>query len=141
MRDLSHCDDSRLSALLFDDESSELYCAAATHVETCARCRQRLTELAADPPAWDEARQQLRDLAERDPARDADHMKLDVLCAPTHPEMLGRLGRYDIERAIGSGGMGIVLKAHDTELNRPVAIKVMAPHLAHSGAARQRFAR
>ena len=36
--------------------------------------------------------------------------------------------------------MGIVLKAHDSELNRPVAIKVLAPHLAHSGAARQRFA-
>jgi serine/threonine-protein kinase len=37
--------------------------------------------------------------------------------------------------------MGVVLKAFDTELNRPVAIKVLAQHLAHSGAARQRFAR
>ena len=55
--------------------------------------------------------------------------------------MLGRLGRYEIERVIGSGGMGVVLKAHDTELNRPVAIKVLASYLAHSGAARQRFAR
>ena len=53
-----------------------------------------------------------------------------------HPEMLGRLGRYDIERVIGSGGMGIVLKAHDSELNRPIAIKLLAPHLAHVGAAR-----
>ena len=55
--------------------------------------------------------------------------------------MLGRLGRYDIERIIGSGGMGIVLKAHDSELNRPIAIKLLAPHLAHVGAARERFAR
>ncbi len=55
--------------------------------------------------------------------------------------MLGRLGRYEIERVIGSGGMGVVLKTFDTELNRPVAIKVLAQHLAHSGAARQRFAR
>ena len=55
--------------------------------------------------------------------------------------MLGRLGRYDIERVIGSGGMGIVLKAHDSELNRPIAIKLLAPHLAHVGAARERFAR
>ena len=37
--------------------------------------------------------------------------------------------------------MGIVLKGHDSELNRPVAIKMLAAHLAHSGAARQRFAR
>ncbi|MFN8710855.1 MAG: protein kinase domain-containing protein, partial [Planctomyces sp.] len=42
---------------------------------------------------------------------------------------------------IGSGGMGIVLKAFDTELHRVVAIKVLKPHLAHNGAARRRFAR
>ena len=37
--------------------------------------------------------------------------------------------------------MGVVLKAFDPALNRYVAIKVLAPHLAVSGAARQRFAR
>jgi serine/threonine protein kinase len=51
------------------------------------------------------------------------------------------LGRYDIERVIGAGGMGIVLKAHDSELNRPIAVKILASHLAHVGAARERFAR
>ena len=68
-------------------------------------------------------------------------MKLDFLSPPSHPEMLGQLGRYQIEQVIGAGGMGIVLKGFDTDLNRPVAVKVLAPHLAHSGAARQRFAR
>ena len=34
-----------------------------------------------------------------------------------------------------------MLKAHDSELNRPIAIKLLAPHLAHVGAARERFAR
>jgi serine/threonine-protein kinase len=33
------------------------------------------------------------------------------------------LDRFRIERAIGSGGMGDVLLAHDTLLNRPVALK------------------
>ena len=70
-----------------------------------------------------------------------DSVRLDFLEAPTHPELLGRLGRYDIERLIGMGGYGIVFKARDSELNRVVAIKVLAPHLMNSGPARQRFAR
>ena len=55
--------------------------------------------------------------------------------------MLGRLGPYEVSGVIGAGGMGIVLKAFDCSLDRTVAIKVMAPHLASSGSARRRFAR
>ena len=55
--------------------------------------------------------------------------------------MLGRIGRYDIERLVGAGGMGVVLKGFDTELHRVVAIKVQLPQLATSAAARRRFAR
>jgi hypothetical protein len=39
------------------------------------------------------------------------------------------------------GGMGIVLKAFDESLHRVVAVKVMAPQLATSATARQRFVR
>ena len=55
--------------------------------------------------------------------------------------MLGRIDGYEISGVIGCGGMGAVLKGFDRSLNRVVAIKVMAPHLASSGAARLRFAR
>jgi serine/threonine-protein kinase len=53
----------------------------------------------------------------------------------------GWLSRYKIEGVIGRGGMGVVLRAYDPWLRRLVAIKVLAPHLAHSSAARRRFAR
>ncbi len=60
---------------------------------------------------------------------------------PVHPEMLGRLGRFDIEALLGRGGFGTVWKAWDTELNRPVAIKILGEHLAGNATARRRFVR
>lgn len=57
------------------------------------------------------------------------------------PSMLGRLGGYEVSGVVGSGGMGVVLKGFDRSLDRTVAIKVLAPRLASSGAARRRFAR
>jgi eukaryotic-like serine/threonine-protein kinase len=72
---------------------------------------------------------------------DVDLLDVSFLEPAKHPELLGRLGRYDIERVVGSGGMGIVFKAFDSELHRVVAIKALASHLSSSGAARKRFAR
>jgi len=146
------CSDQVLIELLNDtDIATES--EATLHLESCDHCQRRLTELTADADSWNDVAVALDDdtgtsvviavdteLAEDMPLQ-ADPVSLDFLDPPTHPEMLGRIGRYDVERLIGMGGMGIVLKAFDTELNRPVAVKVLAPHLAHSGAARQRFAR
>jgi serine/threonine-protein kinase len=48
-------------------------------------------------------------------------------------------GRYRIERALGHGGMAVVYLAHDEELHRWVAVKVLAGHLAGDDTFRARF--
>jgi serine/threonine protein kinase len=49
--------------------------------------------------------------------------------------------RYEILGTIGSGGMAVVYRAHDRELERDVAIKLLAEHLAADKEFRERFMR
>src|SRR5688572_6866595 len=59
---------------------------------------------------------------------------LETLRAALAPE-------YEVERVLGTGGMGAVFLARDLTLDRLVAVKVVAPELASSAALRQRFLR
>lgn len=129
------------------------------HLEECTECRRRLDEetLCDLPtvapsasnvkedfgPAFYRALDALavpeRPLEERAVAD--SNVLLRLLDPPTDPRYLGRLGRYDVVGLLGRGGMGIVFRAHDSALNREVAIKILAPHLADRSTARERFAR
>ncbi|MEZ6063920.1 MAG: serine/threonine-protein kinase [Planctomycetaceae bacterium] len=122
------------------------------HLDECDHCGAELKRRTADVTLWNDARAFLS--SSENPAlascathfgdsvrNSSDALRLDFLNPTDDPHMLGRFAGYEISGVIGCGGMGIVLKGFDASLNRYAAIKVLAPHYATTGAARQRFAR
>jgi serine/threonine protein kinase len=60
---------------------------------------------------------------------------------PPRPPRETRLSSYRIGEEIGRGGMAVVYAARDERFDRPVALKVLAAHLAGDPEFRQRFLR
>lgn len=125
-----------------DDEQN-----LTAHLEECESCGTALEHFVADIDAWREAGELLGG-SDVPTVADADgrfpvqiDQVLESLNPTDDPESLGRIGSYEVTGVVGSGGMGVVLKAHERSLDRVVAIKVMAPYLASSGSARKRFGR
>jgi uncharacterized protein (TIGR03067 family) len=152
---------ARLKDLVNGSVTGNEQTALTSHLESCERCQQKLEELVAGRELWSDARNlgephanpdaalqrvicglkgQAHDATQDTPALE-DEVPLNFLSHSEKLGSLGRLGPYEIMQVIGRGGMGVVLKALDPSLQRIVAIKVLAPHLATNGTARRRFTR
>jgi serine/threonine protein kinase len=144
------CDSGRLEQLLRDRLPEDARRQVEAHLFLCPGCRNQLDELAGGPRWWGEVRRYLGAEEGADkPQPTMDHagprqwldVDLSFLKPSTNPDALGRLGGYDVLEILGRGGWGIVLKAFDSVLHRPVAIKVLADGPVPDGTSRKRFAR
>jgi len=82
------------------------------------------------------------------PYCNGNHSDETLVCPVTGKELsqslrfVGKkIGKYEIIRLIGEGGMGAVFEARHTEIRRRVAIKLLNPALAHDLEALARFTR
>lgn len=156
-RKSTDCDPQQLRLLVSDQLPDDIQSQVADHVAECSECQQILESMTGGAGWWLEVKSSLQAYVvdggklESDPALlesisgshdpfTADFV-VDFLEPSDQPDSLGRLGEYEILEVIGQGGMGIVLKGAQRELGRFVAVKVMSPHLATNGTARQRFVR
>ena len=131
-----------LDGTLSDEEETKY----VAHLDSCGECQSRLEQSAGSDADWQEAGDRLKLLSGfldtvRESSTPTDEFDLGFLSPTDDPQMLGRIGPYEVSGVIGRGGTGIVVKAFDRSLNRFVAVKVLDPLLASQGVARQRFAR
>jgi serine/threonine protein kinase len=76
------------------------------------------------------------------PPGSEEKIDLSKLLAPPQGEgELGRLAQYRVLKILGKGGMGMVLLAEDSHLQRMTALKIMLPQYASNPQFRERFLR
>jgi serine/threonine protein kinase len=159
-------DAARLKGLLESSLPEAEQNVLVGHLDSCTGCQHSLEEIAAggapvsesvrlaerdQPPAdsayWTALRQlegqrvpDERTIPDPD-RRGGEDVSLNFLQPAEDPQFLGRLAHFDVASVLGRGGMGIVLKAFDGCLQRPVALKVLDPEVADNEVARTRFCR
>ncbi|MFN7843166.1 MAG: protein kinase domain-containing protein [Pirellula sp.] len=139
-----------------------------SHLDSCIACRGILEEQAAEEGFWVETKSALNEpldstIPPADVRRLANSLrlafhgssKIDLasfeeelnagwkhwLGPATMENSIGRVLKYEILSIIGQGGMGIVFRAVDTELNRIVALKTLSAEARFHGDSRLRLLR
>ena len=77
----------------------------------------------------------------RSGCQSASPRRFDFLGPPRAEGELGWLAHYRVRSLVGEGGIGLVFRAEDTQLSRPVALKVIRPEMAGAPGVRARFVR
>ena len=142
----------QLGRLLSGDVPEAEQAKLAAHLETCRDCRRTLDALAARSGLWKDLallRDHEREAPTRGLSTDLEEVSPGTTrrCRwafwnpPDEPGQLGQAGslRHPAGDRPGRDGRG--LPGPDRALDRLVAIKVLAPGMAATGAARRRFAR
>jgi serine/threonine protein kinase len=152
-----------LRQLLNGSLSGERQLECTHHMDSCECCQSRLEEIATEGTNLSQVVEHLYDAQPAATsaywpalkALDADihqavtplevarvrDSSLNFLEPASDTAYLGRLAHFDVMRVLGRGGMGLVLEAFDSKLQRNVALKVLDPALADDEVARQRFCR
>ncbi|WP_233903404.1 serine/threonine-protein kinase [Stieleria maiorica] len=145
-----HYDRETLNDFLHDRLDSDTDEITA-HIESCENCQSMVEEMVETQLTWGDAGELLRtpaaEFTVESTSRSGATEQIErsgatrFLKPSNHPDSIGRFARFEIQRVLGRGGMGIVMLALDTSLGRLCAVKVLAPELATSAAARRRFSR
>ncbi|HEX8200127.1 MAG TPA: serine/threonine-protein kinase, partial [Isosphaeraceae bacterium] len=159
--------EDQLRRLLAERLDADECRSVEAHIEACSSCHQTLARLgddtdartwrsvlggprwastngAGEEPSWCPA-------AIGPPPPDADVLDagppgreggaIRFPGPPRAPGHLGQVGPYQVIEELGRGATGIVFRAYDDRLRRPVALKVLRPELAAVEGGRDRFDR